>query len=79
MGTTSTMNLQRIKSKRIEIPEAEPPVRTPLVVPAVLNRNLEFYCTEKGISKNSAVIEMIKEKLKADGYEPNKMPRLVYD
>lgn len=79
MGTVSTTNLQKIKSKQIEIPESVPPVRTPLVLPAMLNRNLEFYCTEKGISKNSAVIEMIKEKLKADGYEPNKMPRLVYD
>jgi hypothetical protein len=78
-SATGASALRGPKSKRIRLPESEPPVRTPLLVPAVLNRNLEFYCTVKGMSKNAAVLEMIKDKLREDGYDPTRMPRLVYD
>jgi hypothetical protein len=82
MGSLSAANASHphaTKSKRMTVPESAPPVRTPLLMSAVLNRNLEFYCTERGISKNSAVLEMISEQLKAKGYEPTRMPRLVYE
>jgi hypothetical protein len=79
VSAASASHAHATKSKRINVPESAPPVRTPLLLSAVLNRNLEFYCTEKGLSKNSAVLEMIAVQLKANGYDPTRMPKLVYD
>jgi transposase InsO family protein len=57
-------------------PKPESVVRTTLVLPDVLDRNLEVWCAMNGRSKGDAVKEALTVFLTQRGLRPNKRPRV---
>jgi len=51
-------------------------VRTTLVLPSNLDRNLEIYCAMMRLSKADAVKEALATFLKERGLQPDKQPRV---
>jgi hypothetical protein len=52
-------------------------VRTSLVLPKILDRNLQAYCAIESKSKTEVIIELVKQKLNQEGYKPDQLPRMV--
>ncbi len=51
-------------------------LRTTLVLPENLNRNIEVYSASRGISKNEAMLTLISGKLEDLGYQPDQLPHV---
>jgi len=52
-------------------------VRTTLVLPDTLDRNLEVMCAVMGLNKSQAVRDALTEFLIKHGFQPDKKPRTV--
>ena len=52
-------------------------VRTTIVLPVALDRNLEIYCSKSGSSKSKLVERLLFDYLSAQGFRPDKTPKSV--
>jgi len=66
-------NRTRLKSRA----RSDKNVRTTLVLPEPLDKNVEAYCAKEGVSKNEAFLQLLSQALTADGYKPDKTPKVT--
>ena len=52
-------------------------IRVTVAIPIAVHQNLTLYCGSKGISKSYLIQELLMEKLKGEGYQPDKLPKEV--
>jgi hypothetical protein len=52
-------------------------VRTTIVLPVALDRNLEIYCSKSGSSKSKLVERLLFDYLSNQGFRPDKTPKSV--
>jgi len=52
-------------------------VRTTIVLPMALDRNLELYCSKAGSSKSKLVERLLFDFLSTQGFRPDKTPKSV--
>jgi hypothetical protein len=52
-------------------------VRTTIVLPMALDRNLEIYCSKSGSSKSKLVERLLFDFLSTQGFRPDKTPKSV--
>ncbi len=52
-------------------------VRTTIVLPMALDRNLEIYCSKSGSSKSKLVERLLFDFLSIQGFRPDKTPKSV--
>lgn len=55
----------------------EYPVRTTIVLPMALDRNLEIYCAKVGTGKSKIIEKVLFEFLSAEGLQPDRTPKSV--
>jgi len=53
------------------------PVRTTLVLPMALDRNLEIYCRQNGTGKSRLIEKLLFDFLSTQGLRPDKTPKSV--
>jgi hypothetical protein len=53
------------------------PVRTTIVLPMALDRNLEIYCAKTGSGKSKLIEKLLFDFLSAKGFRPDKTPKSV--
>lgn len=53
-------------------------LRTTLILPTNLDRNIEVFCAMKGLSKNAAMLKLISMGLIEEGYRPDEVPELKF-
>ena len=56
---------------------AEYSVRTTIVLPQALDRNLEIYCAKTGTGKSKVVEKILFDSLTAEGLQPDRTPTSV--
>jgi hypothetical protein len=56
---------------------AEYPVRTTIVLPQALDRNLEIYCAKVGTGKSKVIEKILFEFLTKEGLHPDRTPKSV--
>jgi hypothetical protein len=64
-----------------QLPEAEPrnrggQLRTTLVLPESVDRNVEVFSVTRGISKNAAMLILISDGLRGMGFRPEQTPEI---
>ncbi len=52
-------------------------VRTTVVLPLALDRNLEIYCAQAGTGKSKLIERLLFDFLSAQGFHPDKNPKSV--
>ncbi len=52
-------------------------VRTTLILPKSLDRNVEAYCIKEGVTKNTALLKLLAVALSNEGYQPNRTPKVT--
>ena len=52
-------------------------VRTTVVLPEPLDKNVEAYCAKEGVTKNAAFLQLLSRGLSANGYQPHKTPKVT--
>lgn len=52
-------------------------VRTTIVLPMALDRNLEIYCSKAGSTKSKVVEQLLFDFLSAKGFRPDQTPKSV--
>jgi hypothetical protein len=53
-------------------------VRTSVVLPHVLDKNLVLWCTQKHVPKGQAIRMAIHKLLEAEGMQPEKEPKIKF-
>jgi hypothetical protein len=51
-------------------------LRTTLILPEILDRNIEVFCAANGLSKNAGMLQLISECLRKQGYRPDETPEI---
>ena len=54
-------------------------VRTTLIIPATLHKNLTYLCAVEGINKTDAVTQALANYLRERGLQPDKSPKFVIE
>jgi hypothetical protein len=53
------------------------PVRTTVVLPIALDRNLEIYCAKTGKGKSKVIERILFDFLAAEGLQPDRTPKSI--
>lgn len=51
-------------------------LRTTLLLPRILDRNIEVFCAMKGVSKNAGMLKLIAKSLEEAGLKPEEAPEI---
>jgi hypothetical protein len=74
---SNMVSTQRSTAARQELPvNDKKKVRIGIVIPEILNKNLKLHCLRVGSSKQEAIIVAIRQLLKQNGIDPDKMAKI---